>query len=117
MQQPIHLLQREKNCWQHCVFAERLCFVIASYLTDEHLEATKSTKHQAQQVPTYMTCMYFENSSVKHLKYSQNISKLLVHIFIVTSSTKLMWLRSLSSELVVFVNFILSVPCSRADEP
>ena len=51
------LYKREK-CWRQCVFAERLCFFIASYLTDEHLEATKSTKHQAQQVPTYLYEMH-----------------------------------------------------------
>ena len=32
----------EKKCWRHLVFAQRLSFFIASYLTDEHLEPTKS---------------------------------------------------------------------------
>ena len=32
----------KKKCWRHLVFAQRLSFFIASYLTDEHLEPTKS---------------------------------------------------------------------------
>ena len=55
----------KKKCWRHLVFAQRLSFFIASYLTDEHLEATKSTKHQAQQVPTYLYEMHATYNTIE----------------------------------------------------
>ena len=50
----------KKKCWRHLVFAQRLSFFIASYLTDEHLEPTKSIQdNRSKKYPEFHIFFFF----------------------------------------------------------